>query len=71
MYQPKRRKQMNTYYVEIMSNSYKWEPKIEFSAADDRAAFAQACEIATKRPGCIAFSVSHRVGKKTVYIAGV
>ena len=71
MYQPKRRKQMNVYYVEIMSNSYKWEPKIEFSAADDRAAFAQACEIATKRPGCIAFSVSHRVGKKTVYIAGV
>ena len=62
---------MNVYYVEIMSNSYKWEPKIEFSAADDRAAFAQACEIATKRPGCIAFSVSHLVGKKTVYIAGV
>ena len=62
---------MNVYCVEIMLNSYKWEPKIEFSAADDRAAFAQACEIAAKRSGCIAFSVSHRVGRKTVYIAGV
>ena len=62
---------MNVYYVEIMLNGYKLEPKIEFSAADDRAACAQAYEIATKRPGCIAFSVSHRVGKKTVYITGV
>ena len=62
---------MNTYYLEIMLNGYSWEPKIEFSAADDRSAFAQACEIATKRSGCIAFSVSHRVGRKTVYIAGV
>ena len=60
---------MNTYYLEIMLNGYSWEPKIEF-LADDRSAFAQACEIATKRSGCIAFSVSHRVGRKTVYIAG-
>lgn len=62
---------MNVYYVEIMLNSYTWEPKIGFLAADDRSAFAKACEIATNRSGCIAFSVSHRVGKKTVYIAGV
>ena len=61
---------MNVYYVELMLNNYKWESKIEFSAADDRAAFAQACEIVDKRPGCIAFSVSHKVGKKTVYITG-
>ena len=61
---------MLDYYAEIMLNNYKWEPKIRFSAADDRSAFARACEIANKRSGCIAFSVSRRVGKKTVYITG-
>lgn len=55
---------MIAYYAELMLNNYKWEPKIELSAADDRAAFAQACEIANKRSGCIAFSVSRKVGKK-------
>ena len=61
---------MIAYYVELMLNNYKCEPKIEFLAADDRAASAKACEIANKRPGCIAFSVSRKVGKKTVYITG-
>lgn len=61
---------MNKYYLEIMRNGYVWESKIEFSAVDDSAAFVRACELVDQRSGCIAFSVSRRVGRKTVYITG-
>ena len=60
--------EMHKYCVEIMMRSYKNGGRVQFEAADDADAFKKGWSIAQQHFGCIAFSVSKKVGRKKVYV---
>ena len=60
---------MQKYCVEVMLRGYAAGPKIAFEAANDADAHARGWELAKAQFGCIAFSVSHRVGRRKVYVS--
>lgn len=59
---------MHKYCVEIMLRSYKNGRRVQFEAADDAEAHSKGWSIAKQHVGCIAFSVSKRVGHRKVYV---
>ena len=59
---------MHKYCVEIMLRSYKNGGRVQFEAADDAEAQSKGWSIAKQHVGCIAFSVSKKVGRKKVYV---
>lgn len=60
---------MHKYCVEIMTRGYGNGGRIAFEAADDASAFEHGWKLAQQQFGCIAFSVSKRVGRRKVYIS--
>jgi hypothetical protein len=60
---------MHKYCVEVMLRGYAAGPKISFEAANDAEACTRGWELAKAQFGCIAYSVSHRIGRRKVYVS--
>ena len=60
---------MVKYKVECMLVNYKAGAKLEYTANNDEEAFERGWAFARKQQGCIAFSVSKRVGRWPMYIS--